>query len=159
MKIKKQLSPSKVLVEKNFSAEQIKKMEEGALTDKGREMQIPGFRKGSAPLWKIKEIVAKTNDWDQLMSFKLQDAIINDWIIENQDDLGKITRIIDFKSMKPESDGSTNLIIEIEIEYFPIVPKEKIEKIQDKIKHSIVYEMPQDEVENKNIKEEKQDNE
>ena len=33
------------------------------------------------------------------------------------------------------------------------------EKIQDKIKHSIVYEMPQDEVENKNIKEEKQDNE
>ncbi len=127
MLIKKHLSPTKVLVEKTFSQEEVKKMEEESLNEKGRNLEIPGFRKGNAPLWKIRELVS-SEEWDQLLSIKLQDKVIHDWIEENQGDLGRITRIVDFKSIN-KNDGQKSLDVEIEIEYFPRLKKEEVEKL------------------------------
>lgn len=133
MKIKQQISPSKVLVEKIFLESEVKRMEEEALKRKGKEMEIPGFRKGQAPTWKIREIVAKSQDWNQMMSFKLQDEIIKEWEKDLEENLGRIIRIIDFKGMKPKDEQSKNMEVEIEIEYFPILAGDKLKDLAKKI--------------------------
>jgi len=115
MRIAKHLSPCELVVEKIFSVDEIRSIEEQLLKQKGKELTVPGFRKGFAPLEKIREIVPKNTDWEENFSMALQKKFLADWEDSFGKDQGSIVKIISIDTVKQNP-----LILSIKCEYLPV---------------------------------------
>ena len=135
MQIIKHPSPGEVIVEKTYSKEELHKIEQEILQAKCKELKIPGFRPGNAPLEKVRELLIMSRKWEELMGTKLQEAIIQEWSKEKNVELGEIVKVVDIKATKNEP-----LTLECHFEYFPrlkgtdIAEKYKSLKIDNKQK-------------------------
>lgn len=126
MKIIKHPSETEVVVEQSYSKEDLLKIEEAILKAECRNINIPGFRAGNAPLNKVREILISSHKWEDLMGVSLQESIMEEWIKEKDSELGEIVKILDVKTTKSEP-----LTLECHFEYFPRL---KTEDIADKYK-------------------------
>lgn len=115
MKILKKISPCEVCVEKEFSPNEIQKIEELIIKDKGKNLSLPGFRPGKSPKEKIKEKLILSGQWEELFSVELQKAFLGEWEINKKHyKLGDLVKISSLKVAKPDP-----LIIEFQCEFFP----------------------------------------
>jgi len=114
MRIVKRLSPCELIVEKIYSANEIRAIEDNLLKQKNQEITLPGFRRGFAPAEKIREIAEKSPDWEEGLSIALQKKFLFDW----NNDLGKTQgNVVQISSI--EKTGQNPLTLAIKCECWP----------------------------------------